>query len=172
VSFLFERAGSLSAQEMLSERFGRRNGSSTTRVSRDQALRNSAVWACLRLRADLESTMPIDVFRRIGGVQVEQVKPPVLITPGGSSVLMSEHLYSTRVDLDSTGNAVGIIRATDGAGRPSVIELANPDTVTRRPAGATGRSTARSTSPPRCGTRSNSPCRAARSGSPRSPTPR
>jgi HK97 family phage portal protein len=82
--------------------------------------------------------MPVDVFRRIGGVQVEQQKPPVMIAPGGSAsgggMTWIEHLYATRVDLDSTGNAVGVIRATDGAGRPAVIELADVDTVSLRKA--------------------------------------
>ena len=47
---------------------GRSSGSSST-VSRSQALRNSTYWAGLRLRADLLSTMPVDVFKRVGGIQ-------------------------------------------------------------------------------------------------------
>lgn len=55
-------------------------------VTGESAMRHSAVWACLRLRADLISTMPVDVFRRSGGVQVEVTKPSLLVTPDGVSV--------------------------------------------------------------------------------------
>lgn len=122
------RAADVSAQLLLAERTGGRM--KTSRVSREKALRHSAVWACLRLRADLISSMPVDVFRRVAGVQVEVPKPPVLIAPGGSKVLIDEWLYSSQVDLDSTGNAVGIITAVDGIGLPARIELVNIDEVT------------------------------------------
>lgn len=119
----------ITASELLEERTLLRSGSSA-RVSRDQALRNSAAWACLRLRADLISTMPVDVYRRMNGVQVEQSKPPVMITPGGKEVRWMQHMYSTQVDLDSVGNTVGVITAIDGLGLPARIELANMDEVT------------------------------------------
>lgn len=122
-----QREASLSAQQMVAERTGARFKSTT--VSRDKALRNSAVWACLHLRADLTSLMPTDVFRRIGGVQVEQTKPPVLLAPGGENCRWSEWVYSTQVDLDGAGNTVGAIVERDGAGLPKVIELANIDDV-------------------------------------------
>lgn len=137
MSLFFTQQRGLTATQMLGERTSSRRGR-VAQISRDRAMRSSTVWACLRLRADLESTMPTDVFRRIGGVQVEQQKPPVMIAPGGSAssggFTWIEHLYASRVDLDSTGNAVGIIRAFDGAGRPALIELANVDTVSLRKA--------------------------------------
>lgn len=101
-------------------------------VSREQALRHSAVWACLRLRADLISTMPQDVYRRVDGIQVEMAKPPVLINPGGEEVGMLEWMYSTQFDLDSCGNTFGLITARDGAGLPSRIELVPYSSVTVR----------------------------------------
>ncbi|MSZ76340.1 MAG: phage portal protein [Actinobacteria bacterium] len=119
-----------SASSLLAERTGLRAGRTSRRVSREAALAHSAVWACRRLRADLISTMPVDVFRKVGGVQVEQTKPPVLVNPGGSTVMLfDEFVYSTQADLDTVGNTVGIILARDGAGLPSVIELADMDTV-------------------------------------------
>jgi HK97 family phage portal protein len=99
-------------------------------VSRKDALRHSAVWACLRLRADIISSMPVDVFRRIDGVQVEQPKPPILITPGGKRLRWKEFVYSTQVDVDSVGNTVGIVTARDGRQLPAEIELACIDDVT------------------------------------------
>lgn len=129
-----DRAASLSATELLAERTSYRTKG--RRVSRDQALRHSAVWACLRLRADLVSTMPVDIFRRVGGVQVEVPKPPVFVTPGGKRCRWIEWSYATQWDLDSTGNTIGVITARDGAGLPAVIELANMDEVTFRGKGS------------------------------------
>lgn len=98
-------------------RFGAR------RISRDTALRQSAVWACLRLRADLISTMPIDVYRRVDGAQVEVPKPPVLVNPGGERIDILEWMYSSQVDLDSCGNAFGIITEVDANKLPRRIDL-------------------------------------------------
>lgn len=92
-------------------------------VSRSDAMRNSAVWACLRLRNDLISTMPIDVFRRLDDIQVEVKKPPVLVEPGGREWPMHHWLYATGVSLDRSGNTTGLITARDGLGLPAVIEL-------------------------------------------------
>lgn len=86
-------------------------------------MRHSAVWACLRLRADLISTMPVDVFRRVGEVQVEMPKPPVLVNPGGERVDIQEWLYSTQVDLDRGGNAFGLITERNAVGLPLRIDL-------------------------------------------------
>lgn len=129
MSFLFPQQRALSAQQLLADRRSGRT-SSSSHITRDKALRHSATWACLRLRADLVSTMPVDVFRRVDGVQVELTKPPVLVNPGGpSGARLVEHMYSTQWDLDSCGNTFGIITAFDGQRLPSVIELVNADSV-------------------------------------------
>lgn len=93
-------------------------------VTNETALRHSAVWACLRLRANLISTMPVDLYRKVDGIQVEVPKPPVLVTPGGDEVEMPEWMYSSQFDLDRAGNTVGLITAKDGLGFPARIELA------------------------------------------------
>ncbi|WP_319460081.1 phage portal protein [Micromonospora sp. RTP1Z1] len=107
-------------------------------VTNDSAMRHSAVWACLRLRADMVSTMPVDVYRRVQGVQVEVPKPPVLVNPGGERVDMPEWLYSSQVDLDRAGNVFGVITdrtgvvGPDGRGLPGRIELVSlADVVVR-----------------------------------------
>lgn len=92
-------------------------------MSPDEAMRNSAVWACLRLRNDLISTMPVDAYRPVGGIQVEVTKPPVLVDPGGKEWPMHHWLYAGGVALDRSGNNVGIITARDGLGFPARIEL-------------------------------------------------
>lgn len=95
----------------------------TANVTPETAMRHSAVWACLRLRADLISTMPIDAYRKVGGIQVEVPKPPVLTRPGAGGQKMLEWMYSSQVDLDRAGNAMGIITARDAMGRPARVEL-------------------------------------------------
>ena len=99
------------------------SGTSAASVTNDTALRHSAVWACLRLRADLISTFPVDVYRKVAGIQVEMPKPPVLVSPGGERVPMIEWLYSSQVDLDRAGNAIGLITERNAAGLPARIDL-------------------------------------------------
>jgi hypothetical protein len=132
VSIFFNRAATMTAGEMIADRTrGRRTGGGNVSSS-TSARRVSAWWAAQRLRADLISTMPVDVFRRVGGVQVQQKKGPLFITPEGSGSLWCEWMYSTTIDLDSVGNTVGIISAVDGFGLPSVIELQPSSDVTVR----------------------------------------
>lgn len=102
-----------------------RNASSSgvAPVTSDTAMRHSAVWACLRLRGDLVSTMPADVYRRVLGIQVEMTKPPVLVNPGGERVELPEWLYSSQVDLDRAGNTFGLITERNALGLPQRIDL-------------------------------------------------
>lgn len=92
-------------------------------VTNDTALRHSGVWACLRLRGDLVSTMPIDTYRQINGLNIEVPKPTVLVNPGGERVGIQEWLYSTQVDLDRSGNCFGLITETYGTNLPARIDL-------------------------------------------------
>ena len=109
----------------------------TVPVTADTAMRHSAVWACLRLRADLVSTMPLDVFRKVNGIQVEMPTPPVLVNPGGERVDICEWLYSSEVDLDRGGNAFGLITERNAAGLPLRIDLQplRDCTVVEKPSG-------------------------------------
>jgi len=100
-----------------------RSRTGSVEVTQQTALRHSAVWACLRVRADLISTMPVDAYRKVGGVQVEVAKPPVFTDPGGGRMKWHEWMYSSQVDLDRAGNAIGIITARDGLQLPARIEL-------------------------------------------------
>lgn len=123
------RETALTATQLLAERTRLRFGAGKS-VSREKAYSHSAVWAALALRADLISSMPVDVFRRVGGVQVELPKPPVFVHPGGPQLPMDEWLYDTQIDLDSCGNTFGIITARDGLGLPARIELVAADECT------------------------------------------
>lgn len=113
-------------QGMTAEDHIRRIGGGTSgraMVTNDTALRHSAVWACLRLRANLISTMPVDVYRKVEGYQVEVPPPPVLVKPGGERVKIKEWLYSSQVDLDRAGNAIGLITEKHASGLAARIDL-------------------------------------------------
>jgi len=116
------RSADTLAENLLAQRTGVRTGKSVP-VNNDTAMRNSGVWACLRLRANVLSTMPVDVMRDVAGVNTTLKTPPVLVEPGGSKVGIQEWLYSTQVDLDRAGNDVGIITKVDGNGLPARIDL-------------------------------------------------
>lgn len=94
-------------------------------INAESALRHSAVWACLRLRANLISTFPIDVFRRpeYGLPSVQVAKPPIIVDPGGEQCDYMEWMYGTQFDLDRAGNTVGVITAVNALGLPAEIQL-------------------------------------------------
>lgn len=119
---LFKRHATITGADQLIPRRPTLSGGALA-VTNDTALRHSAVWACLRLRANLISTMPVDVYRKVEGRQIEMSKPPVLVNPGGERVDILEWLYSSQVDLDRAGNDVGIITARDGRNLPARIDL-------------------------------------------------
>lgn len=102
-------------------------------VNADSAMRQSAVWACVRLRADHISTLPVDVFRDHDGIAVEvPKKPQIFITPGGDEWPWHDWAWASQSDLDRTGNAVGLIVERDLMGLPRVIELQNTRNVSVR----------------------------------------
>lgn len=128
MTVFFKRSAPLSTY-LEGRGIGARGSIAANHVSAEHALRHSAVWACLRLRADLISTTPLDVYRKVGEVQVEVAKPPLLVNPSGTRVSILEWLYSTQFDLDRYGNAFGIITETDGQGFPRRIDPVSPNDV-------------------------------------------
>lgn len=109
--------------------------SGNTTVTPDTALRQSAVWACLRLRADLMSTFPVDAFREIDNINVEVPKPPILVSPGGKRWKYHRWMYASQFDLDRCGNTVGLITETYGSlsnPLPARIDLVPPSEVSIR----------------------------------------
>ena len=119
----------LDAPQLLADRSRSRNNSPVTSAT---ALRHSAVWACRRLRADLVSTLPTNVYRRIDGVSVEVPKPAFFDIPGGESVDWCEWAYSTTDDLDAEGNTFGLIASKDNQGIPRQIDLVPAASVSVR----------------------------------------
>lgn len=132
----FSDRAPVTAESLISDRTGGRTSATSSTVSRSQALRNSTYWAGLRLRADLLSTMPVDIFKRVDGIQVEQLKPPVFQEPGGRECRWVQFVDATQRDLDSLGNTVGLIKAFDGFGKPALIELMAAEQVSVRGKGS------------------------------------
>ncbi len=99
------------------------SGRGVVAVTPDTALRHSAVWACLRIRADLISTFPVDVFRKFGDIDIEMPKSPVLINPDGQAWPYMHWMWASQFDVDRVGNTVGLIVEKNALGLPSRIEL-------------------------------------------------
>ncbi len=102
-------------------------------VNETKAMTHSAYWACLRVRADLISTFPADVFRDFDGIALEMPKPPIMVDTGGAEWSFADWMWASQRDLDSVGNVIGLIRERNGAsnryypeGLPSRIELQDP----------------------------------------------
>jgi phage portal protein BeeE len=83
---LFKRYVQTADQLIPSRTLGATRG--TVAVNTDTALRHSAVWACLRLRANLVSTLPVKLYREMVGQQVEVPKPKLLVSPSGDRIDM------------------------------------------------------------------------------------
>jgi HK97 family phage portal protein len=92
-------------------------------VSAEVALRHSAVWAALRIHADMVSMFPVDVYRKVDGQQVEVKKPSVLEFPGGPDWPYSHWTWASQHSLHGVGNAVGLIVERDGMNLPARIDL-------------------------------------------------
>lgn len=131
MSFLFRSTRSITLSDTgvpLRSRFG-------GRVSASRAMKVSAVWAACRLRSNLISSFPVDVFKaaRQGDVPRSMPTPSVLVSPSewapGQPMTVADWLYASQMDLDRHGNAIGIIAARDGNGLPRVIDLVPAETV-------------------------------------------
>lgn len=105
-------------------------------VTMDNALRVSAVWACVRLVADTVSMMPLHAFTMKAGVRVPIPDPPLLVNPSADATT-PEWVYMIVASLMLRGNAYGRIVRRDAQQYPVQIELASPDQVrVRKPDGA------------------------------------
>lgn len=93
-------------------------------VTQERALKNSVWWAGLNLRANVESSFPIDVVRKSGsGLMVAVPNPGPLLSEPFPGQDISEFIYATRIDKDRYGNTCGIIRERNRLNLPLVVEL-------------------------------------------------
>lgn len=133
---LFRSSSTSAGAQALDGRFGFGRGRASVGVN--QAMRQSVVWAAARLRADLVSVMPIDVYRKSDavGIAVQVPTPEVLVTPSqiadGHPMGIGEWMYSSQMALDRDGNNVGVIRTRDALGLPKRIDLVAPEDVSYR----------------------------------------
>jgi HK97 family phage portal protein len=95
-------------------------------VGADQAMRLSAVWACVRLLADSVSTLPLDVLWR--GEREPLEPPPILVTPAAGWPL-HDWLEAVMRSLLLRGNAYGLVVARGADLRPTQVELVHPDAM-------------------------------------------
>lgn len=96
----------------------------TAAVSQSQALRNSVWWAGSVLRANLVSTFPVDVVRETGDGLLTTVRNPgTLVSEPWPDQDITEFLFSTQMDKDRYGNAIGVIRERNALGLPTAVEL-------------------------------------------------
>lgn len=102
-------------------------------VTADTALRSSAVWAALRLRANLISTLPVGSYRMRDGMRVEIDNPNITFINAGREIPWHEFLYATQMDLDRSGNAFGVITQVNALNLPTRIELVNLADITCSP---------------------------------------
>jgi len=137
VSLLFGQQARTSwpPEILVPARGGTMNRGGIVNVTADTALRHSAVWACIKLQADLMSSFPIDVLRDVdidgAGTMMpaETPTPMVLKQPGGASCGINEWMFSTQADKAASGNTFGVITKRDGFGLPACIELQDRSTV-------------------------------------------
>jgi HK97 family phage portal protein len=92
-------------------------------VNEDTVLRNSAAWACMRLRADLISTLPLTVTMRVQGENIAMPPSPILVAPGGERWDYMDWMWATQHDLDRVGNSIGLITEVNALGLPARIDL-------------------------------------------------
>ncbi|HEY0249700.1 MAG TPA: phage portal protein [Gryllotalpicola sp.] len=93
------------------------------RIPMGDAMRHSVVWTAVQTRAALLSTLPIDVFRKVDGIDAEVPAPPFFSDPSTTNIDIIEWFHSSQTSLDTCGNAFGIIREADRNGKPAKIDL-------------------------------------------------
>jgi len=92
-------------------------------ITNETALRNSVVWACRRIRADIMSTLPVDSFRKVNGIPVEVPLAPVLVDTDGEDWPLHHWMWAGNWDLDGIGNSVGLVTERNALNLPSRIHL-------------------------------------------------
>lgn len=97
-----------------------------------RAMQLAAVWGCIDLIASIVSTLPIEEYRRVGGVRIEQSPPLLLVDPAGDGTGVEMWIRQLITSCLLRGNGYGLILAVGADGWPSQIESLHPDRVTWR----------------------------------------
>jgi HK97 family phage portal protein len=128
-----QRASNLGA--LIDEATGGRRGIAGRSVGWSSALSIPAVWAAVRLRADVVGSLPVHVYRDRDGVPERltgNAVPSVLSQPSALDDI-GAWLAASQLSLDLRGNAYGRILSRDErTNLPTQVELVHPDDVTVR----------------------------------------
>lgn len=104
---------------------------SSTSVTDEQALKVSAVYACLRLLSDAVSTMPLDTFRRIDGTRIPFRPRPTWLDFHDPAPRRIDFLTQVVMSLLTDGNAfIAVLR--DQLGSPVALWVLDPQSVSIR----------------------------------------
>lgn len=95
-------------------------------ASSDAAMRHYTVFACVRIIADVISTLPIEVFTADGN-PIEPV-PTRLVTPSAYATRLS-WTWQVMASLLLRGNGYGLIGAIDRLGYPTQVDIIAPEGV-------------------------------------------
>jgi len=96
-------------------------------ASKDQAMCLSAVFACLRLLSEAISTLPLDVYRRVGGTREEVPRPRYMtFNPPGLSQI--SYLSQLMLSVLTDGNAF-VATPRDELGSPTSLVPLDPTLV-------------------------------------------
>lgn len=97
----------------------------------DGSLRLGAVWACVRLLADVISTLPVDVYERAANGRQNEISPaPEAIANPSAQYLPTQWRYQAMVSLLTRGNAYAYIARRDRLGYALQLEPIHPDLMT------------------------------------------
>lgn len=98
-------------------------------VSVDASLQNDAVWACVRLLADVVSMLPLQAYRRKGKVRTLLDTQPALLVKPSDDAELPEWLWMLIASLTLRGNGYARVVGRDAYGLPVQTELLAPDSV-------------------------------------------
>lgn len=95
----------------------------------DTSLQNDAVWACVRLMADIVSMLPLQGYAKRGQVRTLLEPQPSLLVKPQDDADTPEWVWMVVASLMLRGNAYARIIVRDSYGYPVSTELLNPDKV-------------------------------------------
>ena len=105
-----------------------RGDNSVSAVSTDQAMRLSAVFACLRLLSEAIATLPLDTFKREGGTRKPYRPRPTYLSFQPPQESRIDYLSQVMLSLLTDGNAY-ILTPRDRLGDPVDLIVLDPEKV-------------------------------------------
>lgn len=107
------------------------NGGGPTVGSVDEALRDAATWACVKIKAQGIAMLPVDEVRYQGKRRIEVAKSPVVRKPAATGT-PRQWVFQVGASMFTDGNAFGLITKFNDAMMPEQIDLLDPEQVQDR----------------------------------------